>query len=109
MWKVISQLSVDPGPEAVSAVEVQVTVPEPEAHPTDADTNVVPAGTPSATVNPALSLGPWLVAVTVNVMSSPATPLRGPDFEISMSASRLTVVCAVDVSLPLCGSEVAFV
>ena len=79
--------------------EVQVTVPEALAHPGLAETKVVPGARASVTVNPALSLGPWLVAVMVEVTSVPAVAVAGADFWTSMSAEVWTWVPSVAESL----------
>src|SRR5436305_1466429 len=104
MWAVMVQ-AVEP-PRA-RPEEVQVTVPEALAHPGLAETKVVPGARASVTVNPALSLGPWLVAVMVEVTSVPAVAGCGEsDLVMDRSACVSTVVSAVEVLLAVSGSVV---
>src|SRR5205823_14263804 len=88
---------------------VQVTVPALLAQPASADTNVVPAGRASITVNPALSLGPRFVTWMKNDVSVPAIASDPAVLVTARSAERLTVVWLVELSLVWSGSLVALV
>src|SRR5436189_138205 len=69
--------------------------------PDDAPANVVAAGSVSVTVPPLEVDGPLFVTVTVYVMSVPAVAVAGPVLLIDRSATRLTVVVALPVVLPI--------
>src|SRR5919205_4339538 len=78
MWTTIVQVTLEPAPEAVSPALVQVTVPEAFAQSgLVAETKLVPLGTRSLSVKPALSEGPRLSTLTVKVSSVPAVAGSG--------------------------------
>src|SRR5438132_692421 len=108
MCSVIVQLVLVP---VARPALVQVTVPVARAQPVLADTKVVPAGTASVTVKPALSDGPRVVTLTVMLVSVPATEVpavavAGAVLVTSRSALVVTVSVSVAESLPGVGSAV---
>jgi hypothetical protein len=104
MCTVIVYVSVAPAGRP-GDVHVTVVVPV-QLGP--AETSVIPAGTASVSVYPALSDGPMLCTVTVNVVFVPAVAVAGAVFVTFRSAERLTVVVEVEALLLWPASVVAF-
>jgi hypothetical protein len=71
-----------------------------------ADTNVMPAGNVSVTVNAAASDGPLFTTTSEYDTFAPATTVAGPVFVIARSADPVTPVVVDDVLLPAFGSAV---
>jgi len=93
-------LNVRKSPAAMSVSLLSVTVPSPlstaRMSPLLADTNVIPAGSVSVTVQPEESDGPALLIVTVYVNSSPAVAVASSSvLMIDRSAIRTVVTLAV--------------
>src|SRR3982750_1883619 len=105
MWTTIVQVTLAP---AARLAFVQVTVPAASAQAgLVAETKLVPAGTASLSVKPALSEGPRLSTLTVKVSSVPAVAGSGAAVLVTFrSAERLTVVFEVELSLAAAGSLV---
>src|SRR5437763_231755 len=108
MWTTIVQVALAP---AARLAFVQVRVPAASAQAgLLAETKLVPAGTASVSVKPALSEGPRLSTLTVKVSSVPAVAGSGAAVLVTLrSAERLTVVAELELLLPPAGSEVALV
>src|SRR5207248_930185 len=102
MWTTIVQVTMAP---AARLALVQVTVPAASAQAgLLAETKLVPAGTASVSVKPALSEGPRLSTVIVTFSSVPAVAGDCAAVLVTFrSAERLTVVAEVELSLPAAG------
>src|SRR5947208_7202015 len=106
MWTTIVQVTLAP---AARLALVQVRVPAASAQAgLLAETKLVPAGTASVSVKPALSEGPRLSTLTVKVSSVPAVAGSGAAVLVTFrSALVFTVVEVVlEVLLPELGSVV---
>src|SRR5437763_665786 len=105
MWTTIVQVALAP---AARLAFVQVTVPAASAQAgLLAETKLVPAGTASLSVKPALSEGPRLSTLTVKVSSVPAVAGSGAAVLVTFrSAEAVTVVVTVAELLAGVGSVV---
>src|SRR2546429_103769 len=107
MWTTIVQVTLAP---AARLALVQVTVPAASAQAgLVAETKLVPAGTASVSVKPALSEGPRLSTLTVQLSSVPAVAGSGAAVLVTFrSALRLTVVDEFFIFLVATGFLVFF-
>jgi hypothetical protein len=95
---------------AASAERVHATETLPlfvHVHPVpDADTNVMPVGSVSATLTLTASDGPLLVITSVYVTDPAAVTVGGPDLTMARSADADTDVSTLELLLPGTGSAV---